>query len=42
VPEAARRERLVRDLSRLNAALREASGTDEISRGALLARNDPT
>jgi len=41
VPEAARRERLVRDLSRLNAALREASGMDEISRNALLARNDP-
>jgi DNA-binding MarR family transcriptional regulator len=29
--------RLVRDLNRLNAALREATGVDEISRGALLA-----
>jgi DNA-binding MarR family transcriptional regulator len=41
VPESARSERLVRDLGRLNAALRDGSGTDEISRGALLARNDP-
>jgi DNA-binding MarR family transcriptional regulator len=40
VPETARRERLVRDLRRLNAALRDASGTDELSRGALLARGD--
>jgi DNA-binding MarR family transcriptional regulator len=37
VPPQARSERLVRDLRRLNAALRDASGTDEVSRGALLA-----
>lgn len=37
IPAEAAPERLVKDLARLNAALRDATGHDEISRGALLA-----
>jgi len=37
IPVEAAPARLVKDLARLNAALREATGHDEISRGSLLA-----
>ena len=37
IPPEAAPTRLVKDLARLNAALRDATGHDEISRGSLLA-----
>jgi DNA-binding MarR family transcriptional regulator len=37
LPDNAVPDRLVKDMTRLNAALREATGEDEVSRGVLLA-----